>query len=272
MRSPVVLAAVVLAVAVAATAAGLLMSDGRAPAPAVATRGASSPTTPAPAPPVVLSDCWIDSPQGNVTLTIAQAEDLTTRAVSAVRRGRSPTDFAASITDALKRPSLEVLAVARALLAAPKAGRLTCSITRANVEPERIGRTGLTPRAQRLRRAWTEVFGALPAGGFAAGGVKTGHVDNSAHYDGRALDVFFRPIGSTAQHRLGWVFAQWVVAHAQRHHVLSVIYDDHIWTSWASFAGFRDYQHPGGPTRNPVLRHLDHVHVAVESGRPYRPR
>ena len=81
-------------------------------------------------------------------------------------------------------------------------------------------------------------FRALPAGGFARGGVRTGHVDNSAHYEGRAIDVFFRPIGSAAQRRLGWVFAQWVVAHAERHHVLSVIYSDHIWTSWASSAGF----------------------------------
>jgi hypothetical protein len=53
--------------------------------------------------------------------------------------------------------------------------------------------------------------------------------------------------------------------------VLSVIYADRIWTSWAAYAGWRDYVHPSGDTRNPVLRHLDHVHVAVESGRPYRP-
>ena len=59
---------------------------------------------------------------------------------------------------------------------------------------------------------------------------------------------------------------------AQEHHVLSVIYADRIWTSWAAYAGWRDYVHPSGDTRNPVLRHLDHVHVAVESGRPYRPR
>jgi hypothetical protein len=272
MRSPVVLGAAVLAAA-AATAAGLVMSNaGAGQAPARATRDASPPSTSDPAAPVVLSDCWITGPHGNVTLTIAQAEDLTTRAVSALRRDRSPTDFAASIARALDRPPPEALAVARSLLAVPKAGRLTCSIARPAIEPERMGRTGLTPRAQRLRRAWTEVFGTLPAGGFARGGVKTGHVDNSAHYEGRALDVFFRPISSSAQRRLGWVFAQWVVAHAERHHVLSVIYADHIWTSWASSAGFRDYQHPSGPTHNAVLRHLDHVHVAVESGRPYRPR
>ena len=52
--------------------------------------------------------------------------------------------------------------------------------------------------------------------------------------------------------------------------MLSVIYADRIWTSWAAYLGWRDYVHPSGDTRNPVLRHLDHVHVAVESGEPYR--
>ena len=70
--------------------------------------------------------------------------------------------------------------------------------------------------------------------------------------------------------RRGHVFAQWLVAHGERYHVLSVIFADQIWTSWASSLGWRDYIHPSGDTRNPVLRHLDHVHVAVESGRPYR--
>ena len=100
--------------------------------------------------------------------------------------------------------------------------------------------------------------------------MSTGHVDGSSHYEGRAIDAFFRPLGDEEQRRRGHVFAQWLVAHAERYHVLSVIYADRIWTSWAAFLGWRDYVHPGGPTRNPVLRHLDHVHVAVESGRPYR--
>ena len=115
------------------------------------------------------------------------------------------------------------------------------------------------------------MFGPLPAGGFARGGVSTGHVDSSSHYDGRAVDVFFRPYDDEGQRRAGRVFAQWLVAHAQEHHVLSVIYADRIWTSWAAYAGWREYVHPSGDTRDPVLRHLDHVHVAVESGRPYRP-
>jgi hypothetical protein len=210
-------------------------------------------------------------------MTSAQAQDLTTRAVHAVRRGVPPADFATQVARIVPAPvgSLAAdagwaTAAARALLGGPDAERLTCSFSRADVAPERPGANGLTPRAVRLRRAWTKVFGPMPAGGFAKG-LRSGHVDNSAHYEGRAIDVFFRPHTSAAQQRLGWVFAQWLVARAESHHVLSVIYADRIWTSWASFAGFRDYEHPGGPTRNPVLRHLDHVHVAVESGRPYRP-
>jgi hypothetical protein len=269
----VLLAVAVVLAAGAATAASSALRD-TPPGPALASgpQGTSAPAAsdlPSPAP---LTSCWVPTAAGSVALTTAAAEDLTTRAVSAVRNDRSPADFAATITRVLRTPTVDSLAVARSLLAEPGSQRLACAVTRLDVDPEKMGRDGLTPRAQRLRRAWTDVFGALPAGGFARGGVSTGHVDNSAHYDGRAIDVFFRPLGNAAQHRLGWVFAQWVVAHAERHHVLSVIYSDHIWTSWASSAGFRDYQHPGGPTSNPILRHLDHVHVAVESGRPYRPR
>jgi hypothetical protein len=271
MRRSVVLG-VAAVVAAAAAATALAAADGAAPPAggAAARSTASSPTADMAAAPV-FSDCWVPGPAGNISLTTAQAEQLTTRAVRALRRQQSPAELAPVVAGVLAGPVADGLVVARTLLAAPGAPRLTCSVTRTEVAPEKMLRTGLTPRAQHLRRAWTEVFGALPAGGFASGGVSTGHVDNSAHYEGRAVDVFFRPLDSTAQRRLGWVFAQWAVAHAERYHVLSVIYADHIWTSWASFAGFRDYQHPGGPTRNPVLRHLDHVHVAVESGRRYRP-
>jgi hypothetical protein len=182
------------------------------------------------------------------------------------------TPLSAEVAGMLGAAQPAATAVARGLLGLPGAGRLTCSFSRADVDPQQPGRSGLTPRAARVRRAWTAVFGPLPAGGFARGGLSSGHVDNSAHYEGRAVDVFFRPLDSAAQRRRGWVFAQWVVAHAETYQVLSVIYSDRIWTSWGSSLGFRAYQHPGGPTSNPVLRHLEHVHVAVESGRPYRPR
>ena len=158
------------------------------------------------------------------------------------------------------------------LVGLPGKSRLTCSYPRASVEPQEPGPSGLIPRARKLRADWTEVFGPLIAGGFASSGVTSGHVDGSAHYEGRAIDVFFRPLGDTEQRRRGWVFAQWLVAHSPDHNVLSVIYDDHIWTSWASYAGWRDYVHPGATPQNrgnAVLRHKDHVHVAVESGRPY---
>ena len=159
--------------------------------------------------------------------------------------------------------------MAAALSGRDARGALRCFYPRHHVEQERMGASGLTPRAQRLRAAWTRRFGHLPAGGFTPGGVRSGHLDNSSHYDGRAVDVFFRPIGDVGQRRAGWVLAQWLVAHAQRYDVLSVIYADHIWTSWASGAGWRDYVHPSGNRTNKVLSHLDHVHVAVESGRPW---
>jgi hypothetical protein len=226
----------------------------------------------APAAPVILTDCWMQATTGNVTMTTGQAQDLTTGAARALRRGRSAADFAGTVGNTLQVEADVARAVARGLLGATDAARLSCAVSRGAVEPEKIGPTGLTARAAQVRRAWTRVFGPLAAGGFARGGITRGHVDNSAHYEGRAIDVFFRPLDSVAQRQRGWVFAQWVVAHAEQFHVLSVIYSDHIWTSWASFLGFRDYQHPGGATTNAVLRHLEHVHVAVESGRPFRPR
>jgi hypothetical protein len=273
-RGPLAAAAAALALGVA-TAVVLAMGDGDPSRRAALRAAVTVPSAGVPDDPVVLSDCWVPTLGGNVALTDAQAEALTERAARVARR--SPPSRA---VDALVRPVQAATraagpaarSVALALLGGRGPDGLVCAAPRGPVDPERMGPSGLTPRAVRLKRAWTATFGPLPAGGYAHGGVSSGHVDNSAHYEGRAVDVFFRPLGSAAQRRAGWVFAQWVVAHAARYHVLSAIYDDHIWTSWAASLGWRDYQHPGGPTRNPVLRHLDHVHVAVESGRPFRPR
>jgi hypothetical protein len=95
--------------------------------------------------------------------------------------------------------------------------------------------------------------------------VGTGHISGSAHYDGRAIDVFFRPVDAQSK-RSGWAVAHWLVAHADRLGIATVIYDARIWTSRRSSQGWRDYTHPSGDTSNDVLMHRDHVHVDVVRG------
>jgi len=233
---------------------------------------ASSSAMPTATLPVILSSCYVRSTPTNVSMTTEDAMAMTTLAagVRDVDRGRARLETALAGVVADDITVAQITDAADSLLGLRPANRITCSHPRADVEPEKMARDGLTPRANKLRRAWTKVFGPIISGGFAGGGISTGHVDGSSHYDGRAVDVFFRPLADRDQRRRGQVFAQWLVAHAERYSVLSVIYADRIWTSWAASFGWRDYVHPGGPTRNPVLRHLDHVHVAVESGEPYR--
>jgi len=165
-------------------------------------------------------------------------------------------------------PAADSLAVARALLG-PRGPALTC--VRAvpagdGLATEQAGQLGLTPRADALRTALREVFGRQSLGGFAPGGVTTGHIEGSAHYEGRAIDVFFRPISAETT-RAGWQTAIWSVAHADRLHLATVIFDRNVWTASRSLQGWRDYHYPGGATDNPVLLHEDHVHLDVERGR-----
>ena len=278
------------AVAVTAVVAGCTTSSAQ---PQV-DRGLGT-ETPAAAP-VIVRDCWVPTSAGNVSLTGDQARDLTARAARLGRQGASlhrivdRLETAVALALAANRDEVDedgqadgaadltpdaAREVAAGLTGVRQQSRLVCAYARTSVEPQKPGPSGLVPRARQLRAAWTEAFGPLPAGGFARGGVRSGHVDGSAHYEGRAIDVFFRPLGDREQHRRGWVFAQWLVAHAPEHHVLSVIYDDRIWTSWAACAGWRDYVHPGASFTNrgnSILRHREHVHVAVESGRPYTGR
>jgi hypothetical protein len=150
-------------------------------------------------------------------------------------------------------------------------GALSCTVSAAerhsrdDLAREDETASGLTPRAEGVRTALRGAAGKLSLGGFEPGGVSTGHMPGSAHYEGRAVDVFFRPVSAPTSRR-GWLVAQWLVAHANELDVDNVIFDDRIWTASRSSAGWRPYVPPQGPTRNAVLRHLDHVHVDVARG------
>ena len=163
-------------------------------------------------------------------------------------------------------PDQPSVRIARALLGHDD-GVLTCTVplTGSPGDREDPNGLGLTPRADEVRASMREVYGKQILGGFAPRGVTDGHIDGSAHYEGRAIDVFFRPVSAENQ-RLGWQQALWAVAHAERLDLATVIFDRRSWTTQRSLQGWRDYRHPSGDTDNPVLMHEDHVHVDVVEG------
>jgi hypothetical protein len=114
--------------------------------------------------------------------------------------------------------------------------------------------TGLTDRAERVRLAVAELFSDQPLGGFAPDGVSTGHMEGSAHYDGRAVDVFVRPVNPTNRVR-GWAVAHYLVSQADRLDVRTVIFDDRIWTAGRSDDGWRDYDPPERSGDQAILEH-----------------
>jgi hypothetical protein len=119
---------------------------------------------------------------------------------------------------------------------------------------------GLTARANAVRKDLLARFGGLAMGGFAPGGVSNGHMEGSAHYEGRAVDIFFRPVNK-ANKTKGWAVAHYLVANAARLDVRTVIFDDRIWT--AGRQGWRDYTPPKRSGDRQILEHRDHVHVDV---------
>ena len=176
-------------------------------------------------------------------LNIDQAKDLLTRAVT---RDVSEQELAALTTPA----------------------QFTCTTTRNDLEQQAPNESGLTPRAQELKSAVQKTFGDIVNGGYDPKGITQGRVSRSAHYDGRAIDYFFRPYDDPEKKKEGWLLANWLIAHSKDLNVATIIYDDRIWSTRRSGQGWRDYVHPSGNTENPVLRHLDHVHVDVVRGRP----
>ena len=129
---------------------------------------------------------------------------------------------------------------------------------------DELDESGLVPRATVVRRDLEERFGTLSLGGFEPGGVSSGHMEGSAHYEGRAIDVFFRPINADNTKR-GWAVATYLVANADRLDINTLIFDDRIWHAGSrSDDGWTDYRVPSTSRGDrAILEHRDHVHVDV---------
>lgn len=217
--------------------------------------------------------CVAEAGSEKVELTADQAQRATDLAAEAWRSGddalaRLPTRLSAD-------PALDLDATSSRTVAAVVSGREAAGL-QCRAEPTRgegrtgsngtgaLNREGLTPTAARVLDDMRGAFGPLPTGGYAPGGVDTGHMPGSAHYDGRAIDVFFRPI-TEANLRHGWAVSAYLVAHANRLNVRNVIFDDRIFSVGGRNA-WRDYEvDTSGRSEATalILRHRDHVHVDV---------
>jgi hypothetical protein len=206
---------------------------------------------------VVRPECAVETPDGEVGLDREAARRATT-AVALLARGMAAPD-----TSGIDPAVLQRLAEGPSEDAGPV---LACRGSAASdLQEQQAGAGGLTPRAEELRAAMAEVFGEQSLGGFAPGGVDQGHGADSTHYDGRAIDVFFRPV-TEENRRQGWILAHWLVAHAEDLDIQFVIFDDRFWSARSSRGQWRDYEAPA--PGNEILRHLDHVHVDVLGGSP----
>jgi hypothetical protein len=189
---------------------------------------------------------------------LAQVDDYRsleiTVAAQTVQRSAFPEAYADHEADA------RVLASA---LTGNSPGAFTCTVDDEVEEAgDQLRESGLVRRADVVRREVLAVVGDVPLGGFEPGGVSTGHMEGSAHYEGRAVDVFFRPVDEANNVR-GWALAHYLVAQAARLGVQTVIFDDRIWQARRSEDGWRDYDAPSGPGDQAILEHRDHVHVDV---------
>lgn len=179
-----------------------------------------------------------------------------TDAAQAVQRSAYPEAYAQHEADAR--------ALASALTGETTGGAFSCVVDDHGEAGGRLNAQGLTARADDVRREVLAVFGDVPLGGFEPGGVTTGHMPGSAHYEGRAIDIFVRPV-SEANRQRGWAVAQYLVAQADRLAIRTVIFDDRVWRSGrTSEQGWRDYSVPSGAAGDrEILEHRDHVHVDV---------
>jgi len=176
-----------------------------------------------------------------------------TEAAQMVQRSGFPDAYADHESDA------RALASA---LTGNSAEAFSCRLHESDSASTELAASGLTDRADAVRRDLAALFPDQPLGGFAPGGVSTGHMEGSAHYEGRAIDVFVRPVNPTNRVR-GWAIAQYLVSQADRLAINAVIFDDRIWTVKRSGDGWRDYDPPERSGDPEILEHRDHVHVDV---------
>ncbi|HEY0775543.1 MAG TPA: hypothetical protein VGD51_15745, partial [Nocardioidaceae bacterium] len=88
-------------------------------------------------------------------------------------------------------------ALASALTGYSPGGRFSCvARTDGGLDKQRPKAGGLTQRADVVRRDVERAFGDLALGGFAPEGVRDGHQEGSTHYEGRAVDIFVRPVNA----------------------------------------------------------------------------
>lgn len=210
-------------------------------------------------------DCTVTADGRVVELDRDEAERATTAAAAVVRRDAGRAAVASAVATEVASSPADARTLAAALTGQERAA-LTCSHGgSSNPEADRLDAQGLTGRAAAVRSDVRAALGPVPLGGFAPGGVTDGHMPGSAHYDGRAIDAFFRPVNAANKAR-GWVLAHYLVAHAARLEVDTVIFDGRIWTARRADAGWRDYGvDTSGRSRQVarVLEHRDHVHVDV---------
>lgn len=201
------------------------------------------------------SECVVQTSEGEIELSRDEAKLATTAVALRARGAEAPA------TSTINDAALQALAEGPTVDAGPV---LSCKgSVDGDLKVEQLTPSGLTPRAEQVRTSMAEVLGDQSLGGFEPGGVGSGHGGDSTHYDGRAIDIFFRPV-TEENRRQGWMLSQWLVAHAEELDIQYVIFDDQFWSARIARGGWHDYEAPA--PANEILRHLDHVHVDVLGG------
>ncbi|HET7351614.1 MAG TPA: hypothetical protein VFJ28_11805 [Marmoricola sp.] len=223
---------------------------------------------PARAASVAVATAWAERDlerPGNIDAYLDALGDVPDYRSMQVEEAAAAVDGARHEEDDYAEHAADARVVASALTGSSRAV-LSCRHGSAGEEErDKLAPSGLTGRAATVRRNVRRAFGQQMLGGFAPGGVKDGHMPGSAHYEGRAIDIFYRPI-RPAQKVKGWATAQYLVAHAERLAVDTVIFDGRIWTERRAEQGWREYQvDTSGRSKDvaAILEHRDHVHVDV---------